>query len=234
MTVVESRRPAAPGTVPAQHASWPARAPHRPCPGTRKSGWARCSTRVAAPAHPARHQRGGGRDRDHRRDVRGRVRQRRPGPGRRHGQRGLRGHRDRLRRGGGPGRAGDRAVALRRRPAARGRGEPARGGHRVRRDDPGLRRGAADLGGARRGGRRRRLRAGPDRRGDLVRPRPHLRHRPRRGAQRDRRGRGHGPARRPGAAQPPVRGGAPGRADRRRRAQPGPGRRAAARPASRS
>ena len=39
-------------------------------------------------------------------------------------------------------------------------------GTRLRRDDPGLRRGAADLGGARRGGRRRRLRAGADRHRD--------------------------------------------------------------------
>ena len=51
-------------------------------------------------------------------------------------------------------------------PGSRGRGEPARGGPRVRRDDPRVRRRAADLRGPRRGGRRRRLRAGAHRPGD--------------------------------------------------------------------
>ena len=130
------------------------------------------------------------------------------------------------------GRGADhRAVALRRRPAARGRREPARRGHGVRRHDPGLGQGPADLGGARRRRRRRRLRPGPHRPGDPVRPGPHLRHRPRCRAQRDRRGRRHGAARRPGAAQPPLRCRAPGDRDRRRGDRPGPAAGAAARPA---
>ena len=114
------------------------------------------------------------------------------------------------------------SVALRRGPAGRGRGQPARGGNRVRGDDPRVRAGAADLGGARPGGRRCRLRPGADRHRDPVRAGAHLRHRPGRGAVRDRRGRGHGTARRPGAAQPPVRRGARGDRDRRGGTRPGP------------
>ena len=113
-------------------------------------------------------------------------------------------------------------VALRRGPAGRGRGQPARGGNRVRGDDPRVRAGAADLRGARPGGRRRRLRPGADRHRDPVRPGAHLRHRPGRGAVGDRRGRGHGTARRPRAAQPPLRRGARGHRDRRGGAGPGP------------
>ena len=116
------------------------------------------------------------------------------------------------------------AVALRRGPAGRGRGQPARRGHRVRGDDAGLRPGAADLGGARAGRGRRRLRPRADRHRDPVRAGAHLRHRPGRGALGDRRGRGHGTARRARAAQPPVRRGARGDFDRRGR--PGPGARA--------
>ena len=99
--------------------------------------------------------------------------------------------------------------------AGRGRGQPARGGNRIRRDDPRVRAGTADLGGARPGGLRRRVRPGADRHRDPVRSGPHLRHRPGCGALRDRRGRGHGAARRPRAAQPPVWRGARGHRERR-------------------
>ena len=54
----------------------------------------------------------------------------------------------------------------------------------VRRDGAGVRAGAADLGGARPGGRRRRVRAGADRHRDHERRRPDLRDRPRGGPQR--------------------------------------------------
>ena len=122
----------------------------------------------------------------------------------------------------------------RRRPAARGRGEPARGRHGLRRDDPGVGRGPADLGGARRRRGRRGLRPGPDRRGDPVRPGPHLRHRARRGAQRDRRGRRH--AERLGGPEPHSRRSGVVHLvaeDRRRGDRPRPAAGAAARPASR-
>ena len=74
---------------------------------------------------------------------------------------------------------------------------PARGRRGVRGDDPGVRQGAADLGGARAGGRRRGLRPGADRHGHPGPSRPGLRHRSRRRPQRDRRGRRHGAPRRP-------------------------------------
>ena len=63
---------------------------------------------------------------------------------------------------------------------------------------------------------------GADRHRDPVRAGTHLRHRPGRGALGHRRGRGHGTARRPRAAQPPVRRGTRGDRDRRGRARPGP------------
>ena len=91
-----------------------------------------------------------------------------------------------------------------------------------------LRAGAADLRGARACGRRRRLRPGADRHRDPVRPGPHLRHRPGRGALGDRRGRGRRAARRARAAQPPLRRRARGDRDRRRGAGPGPRDRGAA------
>ena len=94
----------------------------------------------------------------------------------------------------------------------------------LRRDGAGLRPGAADLGGARPGGRRRRVRPGADRHRDHERRRPDLRHRPRGGPQRHRRAGRHGAPRRPRAARPPLR--------RRARDHQGRRRRRSARPAS--
>src|SRR5262249_28258835 len=82
-----------------------------------------------------------------------RVRERPQGAGRRHEHRWLRGDRGRLRGGAGPGHAGAGPVAFGRRPAAGGGREPARGGYGVRRDDPCVGRGPADLRGAGRRGR---------------------------------------------------------------------------------
>ena len=103
------------------------------------------------------------------------------------------------------GAPGHRAVALRRRPAARGRGLAARGRQvfaimtRASGKIPQI---SVVLGA---GGRRRGVRPGADRRRDPLRPRPDLRHRPRRRALGHRRGRRHGAARRSGAARPPQR-----------------------------
>ena len=101
--------------------------------------------------------------------------------------RGLRAHRARQRRRRPRAGAGDRPVALRRRPARRRRRVAGRRRPGVRRHDQGLGRGAADLRGPRAGRRRRRLRPGADRHRDHGRRRPHLRHRPRRRPQRHRR-----------------------------------------------
>ncbi len=98
---------------------------------------------------------------------------------------------------------------------AEGVRRPRRGRPGLRRDGPGLRPGAADLGGARPGGRRRRVRPGADRHRDHERGRAHLRHRPGGGPQRHRRAGRHGAPRRPGAARPPLR--------RRARDHPGRG-----------
>ena len=65
--------------------------------------------------------------------------------------------------------------------------------------------GAADLGGARPGRRRRRLRPGPHRRGDHVHRRARVRHRPRGRALGHRRERRHGVPRRRRHARPPQR-----------------------------
>jgi len=116
------------------------------------------------------------------RRERGGVRLRRAGPGRRDGHRGLRRDRRGVLRGDLAWCADRGPVALRRGPAGRGRGQPARRGHRIRGDDPGLRAGAADLGGARAGRGRCRLRSRADRHRDPVRAGTHLRHRPGRGA----------------------------------------------------
>ncbi len=80
-----------------------------------------------------------------------------------------------------------------------------RGRPGVRRDDPRVGQGAADLGGARPGGWRRGVRPGADRHRHHGAGRPHLRHRPRRRPQRHRRGRRHGEARRRRGARPPQR-----------------------------
>ena len=117
---------------------------------------------------------------------------------------------------------GDRAVALRRRPARRGRRGAGRGGPDVRRDGARLRPGAADLGRARRGGRRRRLRPGAHRPGRDGPGGPGVRHRPGRGAQRHRRDDRHGGPRRAERARQAVRCGARGGRLRGRRAAPGP------------
>ena len=218
MTVLDSR--IQPEAAP-RPAATPGAADHEPEPGGPPRGPVRPRDRPAA--DPARRQRCGGRLWPDRRHAGGRLRQRPQGAGRRHGHRGLRRDRGRPRGGHRAGRAGDRPVALGRCPAARGRREPARGRHRVRRYDQGLGRGAADLGGPRRRCGWRRLRARADRRGDPLRAGPDLRHRPRRGAQRDRRGRGHGPARRPRASLPQVRRGPRGRADRTPTRSSGPG-----------
>ena len=91
----------------------------------------------------------------------------------------------------------DRDLALRRRPAGRGRRGAGRRRAGVRGDGPRVRAGAADLGGARAGRRRRGLRAGADRHRHHGAGRPDLRHRAGRGALGDRRGGRHGGARRP-------------------------------------
>ena len=70
--------------------------------------------------------------------------------GRRDGLGGLPAHRRRDRHRGARAGAGDRALALRRRPAGRGRRGAGRGRPGVRRDGPRVRPGAADLGRARR------------------------------------------------------------------------------------
>ncbi len=144
------------------------------------------------------------------------------GTGRRHGHRGLRRDRRSLHRGGLTRRPDRGAVALGGRPAGRGGGQLARGGHGIRGDDRGLRTGAADLRGTRSRGGRCRLRPGPYRHRDPVRPGAHLRHGSGCGAVRHRRGRRHGAPGRSRAAQPPFRGGARGDRDRRGGAGPGP------------
>ena len=102
-------------------------------------------------------------------------------------------------------RADHRALALRRRPARRGRALAARGRPDLPGDDPGLGQDPADLGRARPGRRRRGVRPGADRRRD-PRPRgPDLRDRPRRRPLGHRRGRRHAAPRRPRAARPPLR-----------------------------
>ena len=101
--------------------------------------------------------------------------------------------------------AGHRAVALRRRAAGRGRRGAARRRAGVRGDGPGVRAGAADLGGARPGRRRRRVRPGADRPRDHVDRRPGVRHRSGRRPLGHRRERRHGVARRPGHARPAQR-----------------------------
>ena len=84
--------------------------------------------------------------------------------------------------------------------------------------------GAADLRGARRGGRRRGLRPGADRHRDHGAGRPGLRHRAGRGQVRHRRAGRHGGARRPVRARPQVRRGAHRRRLRSGRAASGPAR----------
>ena len=154
---------------------------------------------------PARRLRRAGRPRRDRRHPGDRVRHRRHPDGRRDGHRGLPAHRRRDRHRGPRAGAGGRPLALRRRPAGRGRGRAGRGRPGLRRDGARLRPGAADLGGARPGGRRRRVRPGADRHRDHERRRPDLRDRPRGGPQRHRRAGRHGAPRRPRAARPPLR-----------------------------
>ena len=87
----------------------------------------------------------------------------------------------------------------------RGRRLAARGRRGLRDHDPRLRQGAADLGRARPGRRRRGVRPGADRHRD-PRPRgPGLRDRPGRRPLGHRRGRRHAAARRPRAARPALR-----------------------------
>ena len=121
------------------------------------------------------------------------------------GVEGCRAHRQRLRhrhRGAEPDRG---HLALRRRAAGRGRQGAARGRLGVRGDDPRVGLHPADLGGRRLRRRRRRLRPGADRRHRDGAGEPGVRHRTRRGAQRHRRGRRHGVARRPGDPPQEVR-----------------------------
>ena len=149
--------------------------------------------------------------------------------GRRDGRRGLQGRRRRLPPGDDRPGADHRPLALRRRPAGRGRAVAARGRPDLPRDDPGVGQDPADLGGARPGGRRCGVRAGADRRGD-PRPRgPDLRHRTRRRPLGHRRGRRHAPARRPRAARPPLRRRPHPHRERGRGARAGAHRRLAAR-----
>ena len=114
-------------------------------------------------------------------------------------------------------------LALRRRPAGRGRAVPARGRPDLPRDDPGLGQDPADLHRARLRGRRGGVRAGPDRPGDPGPRGPDLRHRSGRGALGDRRGRRHAAARRAGHPRPPLRGRARGGRRRGRRHPTGAG-----------
>ena len=120
------------------------------------------------------------------------------------------------------GLPGDRPVALRRRPAARGRrlADARRPG--LRGHDPRVGQGAADLGRARPGGRRRGVRPGAHRH---RHPRPGgtgLRHRPGRRPLGHRRGRRRAAARRPRAARPALRRRARGGHDRGGRVRRGP------------
>ena len=146
--------------------------------------------------------------------------------GRRHGCGGLRAHRERLRhrdRGAEPDRG---YLALRRCAAGRGRQGAARGRSGVRGHDPRVGLRPADLGGRRLRGRRRRLRAGADRRRRDGAGGPGVRHRARHRAQCHRRGRRHGVARRSGHPPQEVRC-VPHRRRRRARrlrARPSPGR----------
>ena len=162
----------------------------------------RLQHRTAARAGPVgRARRGGHRQRC----AHHRVLHRRHRHGRRDGRGGLCPHRQRLRhrhRGAEPDR---RHLALRRRPARRGRKGAARGRPGVRGDDPGVGLRPADLGGRRLRRGRRRLRARADRRHRDGAGQPGVRHRPRHRAQCHRRGRRHGVARRPGHPPQEVR-----------------------------
>ena len=134
-----------------------------------------------------------------------RVLHRRHRHGRRHGCGGLPPHRQRLRhrhRGAEPDRG---HLALRRRAAGRRCEGAARGRPGVRGDDPGVGLHSADLGGRRLRRRRRRLRSRADRRHRDGAGEPGVRHRSRHRAQRHRRGRRHGVARRSGHPPQEVR-----------------------------
>ena len=129
-------------------------------------------------------------------------------------------HRRRHRHRRARARPGHRAVALRRRPAGRGRRGAARGRPGLPGDDPRVRARPADLGRARPGRRRRGLRPGADRHRDHVDRRAGLRHRPRRRPLGHRRERRHGVPRRPRHARPAQRRRA--RRHRRPRTPPSP------------
>ena len=154
------------------------------------------------------HLRRAGRPRSGAGLPRDRVLHRRHDHGRGDGGGRLPAHRRRHRRRAARARAGDRHLALRRRPAGRGRHRPARRRRGVRRDDPGLGPDPADLGGARARSRWGGLRSRADRPGGHGSAGPRLRHRPRRGPLGHRRAGRHGGPRRTGHPRAALGGGA--------------------------